>query len=142
MQAAGLKGCAPQKCFVDNIEAWSVNEIAINWNAPLAWVAAYLDEKSAGPDQDRRARSPAATSGLPRGSPLGSPSQIERRGRNPGTSRRRGVPARGDQSPIRERVTWLAKALPVYSPGGNLPRSVSRLAPARACALRDASSSS
>jgi endoglucanase len=49
VQAAGLAGCAPQKCFVDNIEAWSANEIAINWNAPLAWTAAYLDEKSAGP---------------------------------------------------------------------------------------------
>jgi len=45
VQAAGLKGCAPQKCFVDNIEAWSANEMAINWNAPLAWVAAFLDEK-------------------------------------------------------------------------------------------------
>jgi endoglucanase len=45
VKAAGLSGCAPQKCFVDNIEAWSVNEITINWNAPLAWVAAYLDEK-------------------------------------------------------------------------------------------------
>jgi endoglucanase len=33
-------------CFVDNIEAWSVNEIAINWNAPLAWVAAFLDERA------------------------------------------------------------------------------------------------
>src|SRR4029078_12252806 len=46
VQAAGLKGCAPQKCFVDNIEAWSANEMAINWNAPLAWVAAFLDEKA------------------------------------------------------------------------------------------------
>ncbi len=45
VQAAGLKGCAPQKCFADNIEAWSANEITINWNAPLAWLAAYLDEK-------------------------------------------------------------------------------------------------
>jgi endoglucanase len=45
VKAAGLPGCAPQTCFVDNIEAWSVNEMAINWNAPLAWVAAYLDEK-------------------------------------------------------------------------------------------------
>jgi endoglucanase len=45
-QAAGLAGCAPEACFVDNIEAWSVNEIAINWNAPLAWVAAYLDERA------------------------------------------------------------------------------------------------
>jgi endoglucanase len=49
VQGAGLAGCAPEKCFVDNIEAWSANEIAINWNAPLAWVAAYLDEKGAGP---------------------------------------------------------------------------------------------
>ncbi len=34
----------PQKCFVDHIEAWSVNEITINWNAPFAWTAAFLDE--------------------------------------------------------------------------------------------------
>jgi len=46
VQAAGLAGCAPEKCFVDNIEAWSANEMAINWNAPLAWVAAFLDEKA------------------------------------------------------------------------------------------------
>ncbi len=44
VQAAGLKGCAPQKCFIDNIEAWSTNEITINWNAPLVWVTAWLDE--------------------------------------------------------------------------------------------------
>jgi endoglucanase len=48
VQAAGLAGCAPEKCFVDNIEAWSANEIAINWNTPLAWVAAFLDEKGEG----------------------------------------------------------------------------------------------
>jgi len=45
-KAAGLKGCAPEKCFVDHIEAYSVNEITINWNAPLAWVAAWLDERA------------------------------------------------------------------------------------------------
>lgn len=44
-QAAGLAGCPPQKCFVDHIEAWALNEITINWNSPLAWVTAYLDEK-------------------------------------------------------------------------------------------------
>jgi endoglucanase len=48
VQAAGLAGCAPEKCFVDNIEAWSANEMAINWNTPLAWVAAFLDEKASG----------------------------------------------------------------------------------------------
>jgi endoglucanase len=40
-----LQGCAPQKCYVDHIESWSTNEITINWNAPLAWVAAFLDEQ-------------------------------------------------------------------------------------------------
>ncbi len=45
VQAAGLTGCAPQKCFMDHGGAWSVNEVTINWNAPLAWVTAFLDEK-------------------------------------------------------------------------------------------------
>ncbi|WP_437783628.1 glycoside hydrolase family 9 protein [Sorangium sp. So ce1097] len=45
-QSAGLKGCVAQRCFVDHIEAWSVNEITINWNAPFAWVTAFLDEKA------------------------------------------------------------------------------------------------
>jgi endoglucanase len=45
-QAAGLGGCAPQKCFIDHIQSWSTNEIAINWNAPLVWLAGFLDEQS------------------------------------------------------------------------------------------------
>lgn len=36
-------GCAPQTCYVDDIESFSTNEVAINWNAPLAWTAAFLD---------------------------------------------------------------------------------------------------
>jgi endoglucanase len=35
--------CAPQRCWKDHISAYSLNEVAINWNAPLVWVAAYLD---------------------------------------------------------------------------------------------------
>jgi endoglucanase len=46
VKAAGLAGCAPMKCFVDHIEAWSVNEEAVNWNAPLVWVASFLDERA------------------------------------------------------------------------------------------------
>lgn len=38
------KDLPPQKCFVDHIQAWSVNEVAINWNAPLTWTALFLDE--------------------------------------------------------------------------------------------------
>lgn len=44
-EASGLRGLPPQKCFVDHIEAYSLNEVAINWNAPLAWMAIYLDGK-------------------------------------------------------------------------------------------------
>ena len=32
---------APQKCYTDNIEAWSCNECTINWNASLAWLTAF-----------------------------------------------------------------------------------------------------
>ncbi len=45
-KSAGLGGCPAQRCFVDHIESWSTNEIAINWNAPLVWVLSFLDETS------------------------------------------------------------------------------------------------
>lgn len=35
---------ASQKCYVDSAEAWSVNEITINWNSPLAWMVSYLED--------------------------------------------------------------------------------------------------
>ncbi len=41
LAANWLHGCAPQLCYVDNLEAWSVNEITINWNSALAWVSAF-----------------------------------------------------------------------------------------------------
>ena len=41
---ASLRGRPAQRCFVDHIDSWATNEVAINWNAPLAWVAAFLDE--------------------------------------------------------------------------------------------------
>jgi endoglucanase len=36
-------GCVGQTCFVDHIDAYSANEVAINWNAELAWLSAYLN---------------------------------------------------------------------------------------------------
>ena len=39
---------ASQKCYVDSAEAWSVNEITINWNAPLAWMTSYLEDVAPG----------------------------------------------------------------------------------------------
>ena len=60
---AGLPGCKPQKCYIDNVNAWSVNEITINWNAPLVWVAAYLDEQAEpAPAATAEPEAPAATS--------------------------------------------------------------------------------
>lgn len=44
--AKTMKGkCAPQRCWRDDVHAYALNEVAINWNAPLFWVAAYLDEE-------------------------------------------------------------------------------------------------
>ena len=42
--AIRARGCAPQTCWADDIRTASMNEVAINWNAPLVWVAAFLDE--------------------------------------------------------------------------------------------------
>ncbi len=33
---------APATCYADNIEAYSVNECTINWNAPLCWVTSFV----------------------------------------------------------------------------------------------------
>jgi endoglucanase len=38
-----MQGCAPQTCWIDDYRAFTVNEVAINWNAPLVWTAAFLD---------------------------------------------------------------------------------------------------
>ena len=41
---------ANQKCYVDNAEAWSVNEITINWNSPLVWISSYMNAEAAKAD--------------------------------------------------------------------------------------------
>lgn len=44
--ASTMKGkCAPQTCWADHIDSYTMNEVAVNWNAPLVWVAAWLDER-------------------------------------------------------------------------------------------------
>ena len=50
VQGSGWKKgtIAPQKCYLDHIEAWSVNECTINWNTPLAWLTSYLCEQDGG----------------------------------------------------------------------------------------------
>ena len=43
-----LQGCAPQFCYIDDLESWSTNETTINWNAALAWHASWLDDMGDG----------------------------------------------------------------------------------------------
>ncbi|WP_024871622.1 glycoside hydrolase family 9 protein [Tolumonas lignilytica] len=43
--AATLKGkCIGQTCWKDEIGAWTLNEVTVNWNAPFLWTTSVLDE--------------------------------------------------------------------------------------------------
>lgn len=41
-------GTAPLRYYLDDIEAYSVNECAINWNTSLAWVTGFICEQNGG----------------------------------------------------------------------------------------------
>ncbi|MDI6102803.1 glycoside hydrolase family 9 protein [Actinoplanes sp. NEAU-A12] len=43
-----LEGCEPMFCYVDHIESYATNEVAINWNSALAWVASFLADQGTG----------------------------------------------------------------------------------------------
>ncbi|MHA7176172.1 glycoside hydrolase family 9 protein [Arthrobacter sp. Sr24] len=40
--------CAPQLCYVDDIQSWSTNEITVNWNSAMSWVASFVADQAAG----------------------------------------------------------------------------------------------
>lgn len=44
-----LEDCVGMTCWTDDSEAYGLTEVAINWNAPLAWLAAWLDEMAKDP---------------------------------------------------------------------------------------------
>ncbi len=48
IQGKGYKAgeVAPMVCFLDNVEAWSVNECTINWNSPLVWISSFLEDEA------------------------------------------------------------------------------------------------
>ncbi|TDC60722.1 glycosyl hydrolase family 5 [Micromonospora sp. KC207] len=50
-----LAGCKPMFCYIDDINSYSTNEVAINWNSALTWLASFLA------DQDDAAAVPAPT---------------------------------------------------------------------------------
>lgn len=44
--AGEMRGkCLPQTCWTDHVDAYALNEVAINWNAPFVWVVAFLAER-------------------------------------------------------------------------------------------------
>ncbi|WP_307859111.1 glycoside hydrolase family 9 protein [Herbiconiux sp. SYSU D00978] len=44
--------CAPQFCYLDDIQSWSTNEITVNWNSALSWVASFVADQGAGDRSD------------------------------------------------------------------------------------------
>lgn len=42
---ANLADVPPARRYVDDIDSYSTNEVAINWNSPLVWVTSYLDQR-------------------------------------------------------------------------------------------------
>ncbi|RLK22409.1 non-processive endocellulase [Micromonospora sp. M71_S20] len=104
-----LAGCKPMFCYVDDINSYATNEVAINWNSALAWIASFLA------DQGDSAAVPAPTCaatytnhGAWQGG-TGFTAQVTIR--NTGTSTVDGWTARfaftGDQ---KVREAWLARA--------------------------------
>ena len=52
IQGKGYKAgeVAPMLCYIDNVEAWSVNECTINWNSPLVWISSFLEDEAGNVD--------------------------------------------------------------------------------------------
>lgn len=59
-----LGGCTsrPATCWADNINAYAVNEITINWNAPLAWNLAFYNDYAQGNNGSNSSSSIAVSS--------------------------------------------------------------------------------
>ena len=58
-----------QRCFVDSIEAWSTNEVTINWNAPLAWITEFLQSKDVEYDWSSKSSTTGGTTTTTKGDP-------------------------------------------------------------------------
>ena len=45
---ASWPAASAQFCYIDDIQSWSTNELTINWNAPLAWIASFVADQDEG----------------------------------------------------------------------------------------------
>ena len=48
MQSTFTQGCAPAMCYLDVISSWASNEITINWNSSMSWVASFVADLGSG----------------------------------------------------------------------------------------------
>lgn len=71
LQALFTSSTPPSLCYADTVPSYASNEVAINWNAPLVFVAGYF------------AASPGATAVPPGRSPLPEESRLEQNYPNP-----------------------------------------------------------
>jgi endoglucanase len=62
---AGLYNGPAGKAYLDNINSFSTNEVAINWNAPLAWVSQFVDQAQNGGTIAPPANESKKSEGLP-----------------------------------------------------------------------------
>ncbi len=49
VSSLGLSGCAPSTCWSDYEGGYSMTEVTVNWNAPLAWLASWAHEQETDP---------------------------------------------------------------------------------------------
>ena len=49
---------ARRVCYLDYIQSWSTNEITVNWNSALSWVASFVADQGDGGDSRSRPSSP------------------------------------------------------------------------------------
>ena len=59
-------GCsAARTCYVDDIQSWSTNEMTVNWNSALAWVATWLAAETDAPPASSDDGSPQSPTNEP-----------------------------------------------------------------------------
>ena len=78
---AYLRDTAPAKCYVDNSESYSTNEITIYWNSPLTYLITLTDAEAA-VEQPTEAPTQAPTE-APTQAPTEAPTQAPTQGQDP-----------------------------------------------------------
>jgi endoglucanase len=63
MSGSGIKGKPAMLNYLDHVESWASNEVTINWNAPLAWLTAFLDAEGPKIGEVVVSPSPSGTTG-------------------------------------------------------------------------------